>query len=152
MRRIICIGNRYVEDDSVGPRVFDRLGEEELPGDLIVDDGGLAGLDLLSLLENTERVVFVDQVTGFADEGEIVTMTADEVLLTTGRIGSFDHQSGLPFLLACADKACDRPPQEMLVVGVEGDGAKGAKNTLVREATRVALELAAHGMRPRGEQ
>ena len=70
--RIICIGNRFVEEDAAGLAVYDRLLEMDLPSSIQVIEGGLAGLNLLAHLEHGGRIVFVDTVTGFAAAENIV--------------------------------------------------------------------------------
>ena len=71
---IICIGNRLLSEDASGPAVFDSLQKLSLPQDVEIIEGGTAGLNLLPLLEKGGRVVFVDTVSGFADDGEIVML------------------------------------------------------------------------------
>ena len=51
-------------------QVFDRLQEmQPLPAGIELIEGGLAGLNLLPLLERGGRVVFVDAVSGFYRTG-----------------------------------------------------------------------------------
>lgn len=57
MRRIICLGNEYIRQDSAGLEVARKLALMSLPEDVEVVEGGLAGLDLLSLVENSERFI-----------------------------------------------------------------------------------------------
>jgi len=66
IRRIICVGSRFDRNDSAGLRVYDQLLRRDIPQGVEVIDGGLAGLDLLPLVEEAERVVFVDAVSGLA--------------------------------------------------------------------------------------
>jgi Ni,Fe-hydrogenase maturation factor len=49
MNRIVCIGNRYVHGDDLGPRVYDQLTARALLNDVQVIDGGVAGLNLLRI-------------------------------------------------------------------------------------------------------
>ena len=42
MNRIICLGNPFLESDSLGPRVFAELAGRELPAEVELIDGGLA--------------------------------------------------------------------------------------------------------------
>ncbi len=71
MKRIICIGNRFVEEDSAGYQVFQELSLKPLPEDVELIDGGLAGLDLLRFIEGAEEVVFVDSISGFGSNGDL---------------------------------------------------------------------------------
>jgi len=137
MRRIICIGSRYVPADAVGPTVYDRLKQTSLPGNVEVVDGGLGGLGLLRFLEGTERVVFVDRVCGFGRPNEIVVLGEKEVAALAGQ--RCDHSAGLAYLLRVLPEVCEGHLPHVLLVGVEGD----PDERIVGEATALALKIAA---------
>lgn len=140
--RIVCIGNRYVPEDAAGPLVFDRLREMALPEAVEAVEGGLAGLNLLPLLEKGGRVVFVDAVRGFAAPGEVVLLDAREIGGVAGG-PHYDHGAGLPYVLAVLPQVADGPvPEEMFLVGVEGECGAGT----VDRAARLSLAVALHGM------
>lgn len=141
MHHIVCIGNRLTPADDAGPRVFDRLQTTELPEQVTLTDGGLAGLELLGLVEGAERVVFVDQVTGFGPEGAVVQISTEEITDTEQAGERYGHASGLPFLLRCLPLVSDPPPEEVLIVGVEGEQVQEQS---VEAAARLCLKLV-HG-------
>ncbi len=124
VRRIVCIGNRLVDEDAVGPAVFDCLrprarpapGEREALGCVEVIDGGLRGLDLLPLFENAQRVVLVDTVRGFGGPGEIVILRGAE--LAGLPESPYDHGGGLTYLLKVLPQLV-APLPEIVCVGVE---------------------------------
>lgn len=119
-KAIICIGNRLVAEDQAGLQVYDRLCHRALPHGIDLVEGGLAGLDLLPLLERGGRVVFVDQVRGFAEVDNIVILRGEEIL-AEGTADHFDHQAGLPYLLAVLPQACEgEMAEEVALVGLEG--------------------------------
>ena len=89
VRRIICIGNRYVPADAAGFRVHRRLTGLTLPPDVELIDGGLAGLNLLRLLEHVDRVVFVDSTDAPETTDPIIVLDCDQVAsLAEGRFES----------------------------------------------------------------
>lgn len=139
--RIICIGNRYCEHDNAGIRVHDRLIERGVPPGIEVVDGGLAGPNLLLLVESTKRVVFVDQVSGFGTEGAVLTLGTDE--LCDNAESRLSHGGGLPYLLKTLEAGCQVSPPEVLVVGIEGS----ADEEVIDKAAGLALDLA---MEPEG--
>lgn len=112
--RIVCIGNRFVDADALGPRVFDRLATRALPPGVAVIDGGTRGPELLADCDGARRVVFVDALRGFAPPGEVVRLTELDA-----EIGPLDHGAGLPWLLRALPLACD-PAPEACVVGADG--------------------------------
>lgn len=117
---IICIGNRLIPEDQAGLQVYDRLRHASLPHGLDLVEGGLAGLDLLPLLERGGRVIFVDQVRGYTEVDSIVILRGEEIL-ADGTAVHFDHQAGLPYLLAVLPQVCEgEMAEEVALVGLEG--------------------------------
>lgn len=141
---IICIGNRFIEEDSAGPRVFDKLQSIRLlPAGIELVEGGLAGLNLLPLLEQGGRVVFVDAVKGFAGAGEIVLLNHRQILQIPSHL-HFGHDAGLPYLLAVLPKVCDGElPEEIVLLGLEGR----CSEETIGKAANMSVTIAVHGLR-----
>ena len=143
-RCIICIGNRFVPADAAGPAVFDRLQEmQPLPAGIEIIDGGMAGLNLLPLLERGGRVVFVDAVRGFAGPGEVVMLERREIVSGAG-CGHFDHNAGLASVLTVLPRVCDGDlPEEIMLVGLEGE----CTPQTIERAANLSIAVAAHGVK-----
>lgn len=139
MRRIICIGNRYVFRDAAGCAVYDRIREWQpvLPDDIDVVDGGVAGLNLLSLVEETECVVFVDSIMGATGAGGLVTMTGAEVAALADE--TYSHAAGLPYLLRVLPGVIAGRMPHIVVIGIEGKDVQDVG--LVDQAARLAWSL-----------
>jgi len=90
----------------------------ELPPGIEVIDGGLAGLNLLGLIEGAEKVVFVDTVLGTGTDEGISVMESDEVAVLADQ--RFDHSSGLPYLLHMMPEVCQGVLPQVIILGVEG--------------------------------
>jgi hydrogenase maturation protease len=137
---IVCVGNRFVAEDALGPRVHARLRERSLVADaepLRLVDGGLLGLDLLPLVESASHVVFVDAMTGTRPREVIELRGADATEAAAASPSSWGHDHGLAFLLRALPHVCDAPPSWELV------GAEGiADDALVDAVATRALELA----------
>ena len=116
--RIICVGNRYIQGDDTGTRVYDYLSRKPIPENVEVLDGGLMGLDLIRLVEGTARVVFVDSLSGFNGSGEAVVLDGLEVGkdTTTG----YGHSGGLEYLLRMLPAVWEGDLPEVFLVGAEG--------------------------------
>jgi hydrogenase maturation protease len=132
--RIICVGNRLVVEDSLGPAVFDWLQSLDLPPRIDVIDGGLLGLDLLPFFENAARVVIVDAVCGFGEEGEVVVL-GDGVFRSAAE-KHYDHAGGLGYLIRVLPHVLDPVPETSLV-GVE----LPHNEVSINEAAAAALSL-----------
>ncbi len=114
---IICVGNRFVESDSVGPRVYEALARRDMPEDVSLIDGGLMGLDLLRFVEGARRVIFVDALNGFALPGRPIVLGLRRSL--EGWPARYGHDGGLAYLLRMLPALCgDRLP-EIALVGAE---------------------------------
>lgn len=135
MNRIICIGNRFLDRDAAGPKVFDVLSQHPLPEGVEIIDGGTAGLNLLGLVDGAERVIFVDAVAGFLPAAGVTVMHADDV---PPPATVYDHGAGLPYLLNVIPRTCDQAPAAMFIVGIEGEADGG----LIAEAAATSLRLA----------
>lgn len=141
---IICIGNRFVREDAAGLAVLARLEEmQPLPAEIELIEGGLAGLNLLPLLERGGRVVFVDAVSGFTQPGEMVLLDSQEIMSTLDEF-HLDHGAGLAYLLAVLPKVCDGDlPEEIVLVGLEGE----CTTQMIERAARLSVTIAAHGLK-----
>lgn len=141
---IICIGNRFVDSDAAGPLVFDRLrAMQPLPPGIELIEGGLAGLNLLPLLEQGGRVIFVDAVRGFAEAGELVLLDRQEIVGTESQ-PHFDHGAGLPYVLAMLPQVCDGElPEEIFLLGLEG----GCSMQTIERAAGLSIAVAVLGVK-----
>jgi hydrogenase maturation protease len=145
-RRIICIGNRFVEEDAAGPAVYECLRQKQLlPENIELIEGGLMGLDLLPYLEQGGRVVFVDAVKGYGKPGEIVVLDYRQIK-DTFETSPFGHGAGLAYLLAVLPRVCEgEMPEEIVLLGLGG-----VTPHLIERAADLSIELALLGMKESG--
>jgi len=132
VRRIICVGSRHQPQDWVGPAVFEELAGEELPPEVELIDGGLAGLDLLRLMPPGARVVLVDRLIGFGDPGEVAVLEREEAAGLTGE--RFDHAAGLPYLLRVLPAVGGEPLPRVTLVGADGEPDRELVRRVARRA------------------
>jgi hydrogenase maturation protease len=135
VRKIVCIGNRYREEDTFGPLVHDALTIREIPGDIELIDGGLAGLDLLRVFDNAEAVVFVDAARGLDRRHWPILLSVEQASAPAGE--RFDHAAGLPYLLRAMRETCAGSPPVVHVIACEGEPIDGA----VEAAADMCLRL-----------
>lgn len=135
-RRIICIGNRFVESDAVGPRVYDCLARREMPKAVSLIDGGLMGLDLLRCVDGARRVVFVDALTGFAPPGQPVVLDCSTAV--EERPAEYGHDGGLEYLLRALPTVCESALPEIVLVGAEPPAAPDVVEQLADMALSIA--------------
>ncbi len=140
---IICLGNRFVDVDAVGIDVFNRLRQlQPLPSGVELIEGGMAGLNLLPLLEHGGRVVFVDAVVGFAQADEIVLLEKEEILASLSET-HYGHDSGLAYLLTVLPCVCEgRMVKDIVLVGLEGS----CSGQTIEQAAGWCIDIAVHGI------
>ena len=139
---IICLGNRLLPEDASGPAVFDSLQKLTLPKDIEIIEGGTAGLNLLPLLEKGGRVIFVDTVSGFTNDGEIILLD-QKTLMQSATNPRFGHDVGLPYVLSLLPKVCDgQMPQELILIGLEGQ----CDASVIDRAAMLSVSIAINGL------
>lgn len=134
MNRIICIGNRFIDCDSAGPKVYDALSRRPPPQGVEYIEGGTAGLNLLGLVDGAKRIVFVDSISGFLTGGGIGVLRPEDIRESDA---AYSHGADLPYLLRMIPAVCDRPPSVLFVVGIEGD----IDDVRIAEAAFTSLQL-----------
>jgi hydrogenase maturation protease len=137
--RIICVGNRSVPEDAAGPRVYDWLVRRGFPPEVEVVDGGLAGLDLIRIVEGAARVVFVDSVAGFSRPGKAIVLDATEAARHAAN--RYDHTAGLAYLLRVLPDVCEGEMPDVLLLGIEGRPDDRA----IAAAAETCLTIAVNG-------
>ncbi len=138
MIRIVCVGNRLIPGDDLGPRVFDHLTRHPLPESVEVIDGGLQGLDLLRYFEGIDRVVIVDALRGFGPEKKVLVLDGMEAVRTMDV--AYSHANGLAFLLKMLPHVLEHGLPEIVLVGGEGRVTASRVKTVAQTSLRVALE------------
>jgi len=137
---IICLGNRLLQTDSFGPCVFDYLQKQNIQKEIEVIEGGTAGLNLLSLLEGRDRVVFVDAVAGFAPTGEIVILDLEKIIEST-KDYRFSHDINLAYALSVMPMVLTAIPTEIVLIGLEGNW----NGHEIKKAAAMSIEFAFSG-------
>lgn len=136
MNWIICLGNPFVESDSLGPRVFAELSARELPPGVEIIDGGLAGLNLLCFLDGCQRVVLADAIIG-AETPAIMEASAGAEFPS---VPAFGHSSGAGYLLRARFALGGPDIPQIFVIGAES-----GQPQVVREVAGLCLQVALHG-------
>lgn len=115
---VLGLGNILLQDEGVGVRVIERLQKEYVfPEEVTVLDGGTLGLDLLSYIEETPRIVIVDAVTANLEAGALVRLRNEEIPAFLG-VKMSPHQIGLQDLLGLA-RLRGHFPEEVILLGAQ---------------------------------
>ncbi len=115
---ILGVGNVLLGDEGIGVRVVEELENRfSFPEDVMVLDGGTAGIELLRYLEGRDLLILIDAMRAGLTPGTVFKVEGDEVpkrFMT--KISP--HQIGLSDLLA-AGILSDQVPKNIILFGVE---------------------------------
>ncbi len=114
---VLGIGNELMQDDGAGVFAARLLMQEQLPEDVRVVDGGIAGLDLLFEFEGFERAVIIDAADMGKEPGDVLTFKPDEVSVELLERIAWLHQVSLVEVLELG-KALG-PLPDVTVVGIQ---------------------------------
>jgi hydrogenase maturation protease len=114
---VIGIGNLLLRDEGVGIHVVRELAKLHLPANIEVVDGGTSGADLIDVIANRDKVIFIDCMKGDVEPGAVFRMTGDDLLQQGDRTISM-HEFGLSETLAMA-KQLHCAPKQVIVYGIQ---------------------------------
>lgn len=114
---VLGLGNILRGDEGVGVHALEALHNAcRLPPNVKLVDGGTAGLRLLELIADADRLLVLDAVEAGAEPGTLFRFTPDQ-LLPAGASTSA-HETGLPEILTLLEATGGRRP-ETVIIGVQ---------------------------------
>ena len=139
--RIICIGNRLIENDRAGVLVYDLLAAQTMPTHTELIEGGISGLNLLCFLENAGTVVFVDTVSGFTTPGGVVVLNKTQIKLHAQNFITTTMPVSPMFWRCCPMYVTLRYPGKFFWLGLETP----ARESAIEHAATLSLSLIQNG-------
>lgn len=123
MLHIICFGNDLHGDDGFGLAVYLQLNHQlsrcQFSFEVQLYNGGIAGLNALSLFENCDQVYLVDAQESMGNVGRL-NWYPNGQLPYFGKINHDGHGVGLPFLLRAVELlVIPTPSISLLTVDIE---------------------------------
>lgn len=97
MKKIICLGNRFISPDNFGIRVYEQLLKNSIE-DIEIVEGGIGGLNLSLHFEDESPILLVDYGIGY--EKNLLDMEE----ICKQEVDSFSHDSALLYLLKSLEK------------------------------------------------
>ena len=113
---ILGVGNLILKDEGVGVHAVRELEGRDLPAHVEVIDGGTYLMDLLSVIQEAERIIVIDALKGGGEPGTIYRVTPDDLMAETERALSL-HQVGLLEILGMVRQLGGDP--HAVIIGVE---------------------------------
>ncbi len=115
---VIGLGNPIMADDGLGLAALERLRQGWcLPESVRLVDGGTWGMNLLPLIEEAERIVFLDAIDAGLPVGAPVLLEREELpRLFSHKLSA--HQIDLREVLAVAELRGTLPP-DLVAIGLQ---------------------------------
>ena len=114
---VLGVGNTLMRDDGVGVHAVRALADGyELPADVRVVDGGVAGLGLLGEIAVANFLIIVDAVKCGGTPGAIYRLRQEDIRPRRGPFVSA-HEVGIAEVLAAAEFSGRLP--ETHIIGIE---------------------------------
>ena len=113
---ILGIGNLLLKDEGVGVHVIREMSKMDLPDGVELVDGGTSALDLLSYIEEAEKLIIVDAFKGGQKPGTIYRCTPEDLVAKGERPTSL-HDVGPIETIRMAKRLGYHPAT--VIIGVE---------------------------------
>ena len=113
---ILGVGNPMMRDDGFGTVVVRELLEEPLPEGVEAIDGGTAGIGLVGIIEEADRVVVLDAADMGKPAGTVVEFGPEEVRSKAAQQQLSLHQSDLLGTLRLMSELGACPPVTIIAV------------------------------------
>lgn len=122
---VLGLGNLLLSDEGFGVHAMlvlrEQIGDQT---DIIFVDGGVLGLDLLPLVEDTTHLLILDALDAGLQPGSVVELTGDQIPAFS-QIKLSEHQLGFQEVIGLARFRGNLPPV-MHLIGVQpGDTRLG---------------------------
>ena len=114
---VLGVGNSLQIDDGVGVHAVAELMKMQWPEEVEIVDGGVAGLDLIAIVDKREYVIVLDAVDAGHEAGTIFKFTPEDVENQTLHYDSL-HQIGLLETIQMA-KLTGSAPKHTIILGVQ---------------------------------
>lgn len=115
---VLGIGNTLLQDEGFGVKVVENLIHSySFSPEIALLDGGTLGIELLSYLSDTRRLIIVDAIDGTLAPGEQYEFRNEEVNAYFSEKVSM-HELGIQEVIAVR-RILERPIEEIVIVGVQ---------------------------------
>jgi hydrogenase maturation protease len=115
---ILGVGNVLLTDEGAGIHILKELEKHELPEDTELLEGGTAGMELLSLIEEVDHLVIVDSVNAGVEPGAIFKFKPDDISVLPPEFNVSFHQVGLLEVLKMG-QIFGKLPKTVTIFGIQ---------------------------------
>ncbi len=120
---IVGFGNLLQQDDGAGVLVVQKLRELDLPENFRVVEGGVMGVDTISLFENYSQVILVDCVKASNSDEQFLEFQLDDVALKSNDFRFSLHELNLNTVLTLMETLKIKIPK-ILFLGIQPENCE----------------------------
>lgn len=114
---IFCCGNLILGDDGFGIHVLRNLQKINLPPNVELFDVGLSGWNLLTYINDFDKVIIVDSINTLGNIGKIHRLHLDDLEKSVSVFST--HRMGLNEILILQNFQTENKIPELLFIGAE---------------------------------
>lgn len=114
---VMGIGNVLLSDEGLGVRFLDELVKKPLPKNVELIEGGTAGLELISLIQEVDFLIIVDAINAQAEPGSLFRFQPGDLQVFPEQYEVSSHQIGIIEVLTMANVLGQAP--QTLIFGVQ---------------------------------
>jgi hydrogenase maturation protease len=117
---VLGLGNLLLKDEGFGVHAMQALRDEIGPNtNFEFVDGGVLGLDLLPLVEDTRNLLVLDALDAGLSPGSVIELAGDQIPVFSNFKLS-QHQLGFQEVIGLA-KFRGKMPHNLFIIGVQPD-------------------------------
>ncbi len=113
MKKIICIGNRFIYPDGAALWIYDKVQNEHthMKNNVSWIEGGLGGLNLITHFEDASEVLLLDYMADIRN----ASFVEIEAVIDSFTQGGYSHDSAFYYLLKSLPEILEKPPKVRLL-------------------------------------
>lgn len=114
---VVGVGSLVRSDDGAGLKALHRLEKDSrLPPGVELIDGSILGMDIIALVQNAARLLFLDAVDAGVEPGTVVRLEGEEILRLPS--GTSAHDIGISGLLSLL-QFLGNMPERIALIGIQ---------------------------------
>ncbi len=114
---VVGVGSLVRSDDGAGLKTLHRLEKDpRLPPGVETIDGSILGMDIIALVQNASRLLFLDAVDAGVEPGTVVRLEGEDILRLPS--GASAHDIGISGLLSLL-QFLGTMPERVALIGIQ---------------------------------
>jgi len=138
---VLGVGNSVRSDDGVGLHVVQRLVKDGLPDQVSTAHAGTAGLGILDLIVECDRLIIVDAIDVGMIPGRILELSIDDLETMMPLHATSSHEADFATVLAFGKKMGLKIPDDVRIMAVQIQDITSFGETCTAQVARAIPEV-----------